>query len=72
MAIIDDSSGSADVRCQMSDANLSDGRSAITGTLKNGERLIAAAAPKKDWWKVWLALWAQRVCCGEERARLAG
>jgi hypothetical protein len=39
----------------MSDANLSDGRSAITGTLKNGERLIAAAAPKKDWWKVWLA-----------------
>jgi hypothetical protein len=39
----------------MSDANLSDGRSSITGTLKNGERLIAAAAPKKDWWKVWLA-----------------
>ena len=55
MAIIDDSSGSADVRSQMSYANLSDGRSAITGTLKNGERLIAAAAPKKDWWKVWLA-----------------
>jgi hypothetical protein len=48
MAIIDDSSGSADVR-YTSDANSG------TETVKNGERLIAAAAPKKDWWKVWLA-----------------
>jgi hypothetical protein len=55
MAVIDDSSGHADVRCQMSDANLSDGRSTITGTLKNGERVIAAAAPTKGWWKVWPA-----------------
>ena len=49
MAGIEDPSGSANVRYWP------DATSGITGTLKNGERVIAAAAPTTGWWKVWLA-----------------
>lgn len=49
MAIIEDPSGHADIRYY------ADATSGIIGTLKNAERVIAAAAPTKEWWKVWLA-----------------